>query len=78
MFLVDLYRGTTAKKIATREKLEKAAFNADNFPVPPRPERIQQMKRDLVTYRFNTQADFQRVRWTMKRLEDLTFNESDG
>lgn len=33
-----------------------------------------QMKRDLVGYRFNTQAEFQRVRWTMKRLEDLSYD----
>lgn len=72
-FLADLYYNTTANKIVTRQKLEKAAFDADNFPVPPKPERVQQMKRDLLAYRYHTQSEFRRVQTTMKRLEDLSY-----
>lgn len=60
-FLVDLYRGTTPRKVAEFQRLQKAEFDANNFPVPPKPERIQRMKRDLTTYNFHSQSDFQRV-----------------
>lgn len=55
--LADIYYGTTAKRIAMREKLEKAVFNANNYPIPPKPEKIQQMKRELLTYRYASQRE---------------------
>lgn len=71
-FLADLYYGTTAKKIAESKRLTDAEFVSLNFPVPPTPERIQRMKRNLIRHRYETQSEFLQVQRTMKRLEALS------
>nr|MDQ3323530.1 hypothetical protein [Acidobacteriota bacterium] len=45
-FLGDLYNNTTANKIAERQKLEKAAYNATHFPVPPKIEDLPKFRRN--------------------------------
>jgi len=39
-FAIDYKFGITAKKITMHEKLEKAAFDSENFPVPPKPNEL--------------------------------------
>lgn len=66
-FLGDLYNNTTANKVAEREKLQKAAYNATHFPVPPKIE-------DLPKYRRNFELSFgkQKADVMMKKLEEMS------
>ncbi len=45
---IDYKLGTTEKKIALRDKLEKANFNAQSYPVPPKPEDLPKERQKLV------------------------------
>lgn len=72
-FVLDWHRNTTAEKVDKFLTLKKADFDANNYPIPPKPEKIQRMKRDMLGVRYESQNDFQRVQMTMKRLEDLSY-----
>lgn len=66
-FLGDLYNNTTANKIVERQKLEKAAYNATHFPVPPKIG-------DLPKFRRNFELSFgrQKADEMMTKLEEMS------
>lgn len=47
--LADLYiTGKSAKRVTLQNQLEKAAFNATHYPVPPKPEQLVKEREKLV------------------------------
>jgi hypothetical protein len=45
---IDYKFGITEKRIALRDKLERDNFNAQNYPVPPKPEDLSKERQKLV------------------------------
>lgn len=66
-FLGDLYNNTTANKIAERQKLEKASYNATHFPVPPKIEDLPKFRRNYELAHGKQKADVM-----MNKLEELS------
>jgi hypothetical protein len=63
----DLVNDTTAKKIAERQRLEKAEKDSLNFRVPPRPEELPALKPQL-----ERAYGKQRAAEVMRKLEELS------
>lgn len=66
-FIGDLANNTTANKIAERENLEKSAYKATHFPVPPKPEDLPKFRRN-----FELAYGKQRADVMMKKLEEMS------
>ncbi|MFY1828057.1 hypothetical protein ACN47A_19200 [Myxococcus fulvus] len=66
-FLGDLVNDTTAKKVFEREKLQRAAKESVNFPVPPRPEDLPALRPRIELLYGKEQAPA-----VMRKLEELS------
>ncbi len=66
-FIGDLVNNTTANKVAEREKLEKAEYNATHFPVPPKIEDLPKFRRDFELTFGRQKADVMMI-----KLEEMS------
>ena len=71
-FLADLHYGTSHKLLEKDRQIRREAEWATKFPVPPRPERVQQIKRAMLTHRFENVEQARMFDAKMKQLEMLS------
>ena len=70
---VDYKLDITSGKIALRDRLERGSFNAQNYPVPPKPEDLPKERQKLVRMLGTDKKAEAQVNERMRELKELSY-----